>query len=270
MSIRKALPSVIAGSALLLGAGAAAAATPVNNTYVVKATIKPLKSGTRSHPRPISSTLEWDVHSQPPGQRPANVSRYSISYQGIDENTTLFKGCSTSTLSAPNATVNSCPRGSRVGSGYLIFAFGATGFTNASYNPMCASSVAVFNGGYHDLTLFVYEGQPAPGQPTQCSIPNNHVAINVKIRHSRRGLTESFSMPVELLHPAPGFDTAVIQGVIGIPVKQRVVTNRSGTRRQVGLFESYVCPPRPGRQVAITFTREDGIAHPQATRVPCP
>jgi hypothetical protein len=159
-----------------------------------------------------------------------------------------------------------------IGSGFLIFELGATGFSNAGYSPTCTSSLALFNGGHHDLTLFVYEGRPGPSQPTECAIPGGHAAIDVKIRRSGRGIREIFSMPPKLLHPARGLDTAVIQGVIRVPAKRRLLRRRIGGRiiqRPVGLFESFFCPRSHQRRVAITFTREDGGVQTSATFVRC-
>ena len=264
--MRRAL--VLTSLILFGGAGAAWAVVPVDNVYVVQAHIAPTKFGTRHHPTPISSSLGWQVSTTPSGNRPANVRSYAIYYEGIDENTTLFVGCGTSTLSTPNATVKSCPKGSEIGSGFLIFMIGASGFDNAAYNGTCTSSLALFNGGYHDLTLFVYPGQPLPGQPAECTLPGGHVAIQVNISHSRRGITETFSMPEELLHPGAGFDTAVIQASLRMTRKERLVGGRSA-RHQVGLFESFFCPPNRQRQVAMVFTREDGVTQIRTTLGHC-
>jgi hypothetical protein len=257
---------------LLGAAGAASAAASVNNTYTIAASVRPLKSGTLLHPKPISTSLEWSVGTAPPGERPANVSWYAISYRGIDENTTLFVGCRPSRLSKARATVNSCPRGSEIGTGFLIFEIGATGFNSASYIPTCTASLVLFNGGHHDLTLFVYEGHPRPDQPAECSIPGRHVAIDVHILHSRRGISETFRVPTKLLHPAPGLDTTVVHAVIHVRAKTRVVGRRSSARsgrRRIGLFESFFCPPSHRRRVSITFKREDGGVQTRTALVRC-
>jgi hypothetical protein len=263
---------VLLSAVALLAVGAVAwGAASVTNVYVVSASVTPVKSGTRHHPKPIASALEWDVSTSPPGQRPATVKRYTISYQGIHENTTLFPACATSTLARANASASSCPRGSRIGSGFLIFELGATGFSNSGYNPTCTSSLALFNGGFHDLTLLIYEGKPAPGQPTECTLPGNHVAINVNLLRTRHGVKESFRMPIELLHPVPGFDTAVIRGVIRMKAKHRVVSRMGGVRvrRRVGLFQSFFCPASHQRRVAMTFFREDGSNQTTTSLVAC-
>lgn len=256
---------VVACLGLLSAAGAAWAARTVTNVYTVKAGVRPVKPGTRQHPRPIASNLEWDVASVPAGERPANVSRYAISWQGIQEHTTLFPSCAPSRLATP---VPNCPRGSKIGSGFLILELGATGFSDSGYNPTCSLSLALFNGGHHDLTLFVYEGRPARGEPAECTIPGGHAAIRVNIRRSGRGIREAFRAPPKLMHPAQGLDTAVIKGVIRVPKKQKLVT-RGGVRRRVGLFDSFFCPRSHQRQVAMTFTREDGGVATSSTFVSC-
>lgn len=269
---RATIAGVLLSALALIGAGAASAAGSVTNIYRVTASISPVKSGTSADPRPVSSRLEWDVGTAQGSLRPGEVSRYLISYQGLDENTTLFPRCSASRLSAPNSSPYSCPAKSRIGSGFVIFQLGATGFPSAPYSPGCSSSLALFNAGHHHLTLFVYEGRPLANQPAECTIPGRHVAIKVTLHRSGAGLTEAFSFPEVLLHPAPGLDTAVVQAVLNVPAKQRVLRQRIAgqpTTRRVGLFESYFCPASHRRRVAMTFTRQDGTRQSASTFVRC-
>jgi hypothetical protein len=256
--MRKAL--MLASVVVLAGVGAGAAAASLLDIYVVTVKISTANSGGRNHPKAIASSIAWDVGSSPPGQRPAVVSHYTIFFQGIREHTTLFRGCGSSTLSMPGATPTSCPRASRIGFGYLIFELGGSGQSNESYGATCSSSLAVFNGGFHDLTLFFYKGKQRPDRPVQCTIPGGHVAVTVNISRSRRGITESFDLPQQLSHPVPGLDAAVIHGFIQVHAR---------TRHRRGLFESVSCPRSHQRQVVMTFTREDGVSSTVSVLVPC-
>jgi hypothetical protein len=272
-----ALAGVLLGWLGLAGAGAAAAAASPTNTYSLRASIKPLRSGTPARPRPVSIRLRWAIGTSPPGQRPAEVNRYAITYEGIQANPRRFPSCPESRLAQPDATVYSCPAASRIGSGYLIFELGAPEYTIPPFIPTCSSSVAVFNGGRRGLTLFVYQGHPRPGQPTECTIPGGHAAVHVRVEQTGRGLRELFTLPRSLLHPAPGLEAAVTEGALALAVKQRTLgrgaggrgTGGQGARRRVGLFESYLCPRFHRRRVAVTFTREDGVSRTAAAFVRC-
>src|SRR5947209_3371212 len=142
-------------------AGVAYAA--VNNTYVVNAKITPIKSGTKKSPRPISTTIGWTVGTSPAGQRPAVVKGYRVTVSGVQEHTTLFPGCSTSTLTSKSPSA--CPKRSKIGSGYLINQVGSSKSSSTTGNFTCRAEVSLFNGGNHDLVLYVYKGSQVSAQP---------------------------------------------------------------------------------------------------------
>lgn len=253
-------------------AGVAYAASTLTNVYVLKAKITPKKSGTATHPKTISTKLEWDVSTQPAGQRPNVVRGYKIFYEGIRENTPDFPGCGTSALSGATGSPSKCPKGSEIGSGFLIVEVGPTGQNNSSYNATCRAEVTVFNGGSHNLTLFISSGAPVGGQPSPCAIPGGHDAINANLRQSKAGISESFSVPQDLRHPANGLDAAVIRAVTDIGAKSTTIKKKVHgkiVREHVGLFESVSCAKNHQRQVAVTFTDENGVGRKRTTLVPC-
>lgn len=255
-----------------LGVAGVAYAATLTNDYVIKAKISPTRSGTPTHPKSISTRLEWDVTTSPPGRRPNVVRGYKIFYAGIRANTTDFPGCGTSRLSGSSASPGNCPKGSQIGTGYIIIEFGPTGQNASAYNGTCRAEIIVFNGGAHSLTFFVFPGSQVSGQPAPCTIPGGHAAINANIRRGRSGISEHFSVPQDLRHPAPGLDSAVIKAVLHIGAKSRTIRIRrhhKTIKEHVGLFESVACAKNHQRQVAITFTDENGQGRKRTTLVRC-
>lgn len=252
-------------------AGVAYAVVSVTNVYVVHAVVTPLNSGTPAHPNPSKVRVGWRVTAVPAGQRPVNVSRFSISLEGVHEHTTFFPGCGTSMLT--NRGPSGCPAGSLVGGGFMIVQLGPTGQSSTNYNVTCREEVSIYNGGNHNMSLYVYKGNQRPGQPVPCPVPSGgHVAINVNLVNSVNGVTENFTLPFELLHPARGADGAVIHAALGIPADSTVITrhhNHVTIHQLVGLFATVACTHNHQRQVAITFTREDGVVSTRTTLVPC-
>jgi hypothetical protein len=251
-------------------AGVAYAA--VTNVYVIGASFKPHKSGTSKHPTPVSIGLGWLVGTEFAGLRPNVVRGYHVFLEGLLENTNFFPGCDTSKLSGRKGNPGKCPRGSEIGRGDLILEIGPTGEREDQYNAECRADVLIFNGGDHNLTLYVYRGRQLAHQPAPCTIPGDHVVINVRLAHSKHGLNWNWSVPLDLLHPAPGIDAAVIYATLSVPSKEKALTRRvkgKSHHTKIGLFETYLCPHNHQRQVAITFTEEDGVGRTGTTLVAC-
>ena len=247
----------------LIAAGAAYAAATVNNNYVVAATVKPTKSGTKSNPKPSKVRVSWDVTASPTGVRPVDTRGYRIFLQGIHEQTSDFPGCGTSTLSTNGPS--GCRHGSRVGGGSFIIEFGPSGNNDTIYNVKCRWEVSIFNGGAHNFTLYIYRtNYQIYGQPPPCPIPGGHAAIDVSLSESKLGMTESFSLPLKLLHPAAGYDGSLIHANLGIPKRTKKLRGN-----EVGLLETFFCPANHQREVTITFQREDGVSTKATTLERC-
>ena len=256
---------------LLGAAGLAYAAADVTNEYVISAGVKPLKSGSTAHPRTVSRLLQWDVSTAPPGRRPANVRGYQIASVGLQQHTTQFPGCGTSRLTTRGPA--GCRKGSLIGIGYAIIEYGPTGQNNSAYNTTCRAEEDLFNGGNNNESLYIYEGSQRRGQPGPCPILGRHAVININLSQDNARMIETFSEPLSLLHPSPGFDASIIHEALAIPSYSETITIRHGgqvvSRHHVGLFESFFCPPNHQRQVAITFTREDGVSRTRTALVAC-
>lgn len=245
----------------LLALAGVAYATTVTNDYVIHAKIKPKRTG-----QPVKVRLAWDVSSTPSSSRPANTAGFRIFLQGVHEHTVDFPGCGTSTLSVHGPP--GCPTGSYIGGGNFILEFGQSGDLTNTYSPKCRWEVSIFNGGAHNLSLYIYQaGYQIFGQPPPCLVPGGHAAIDVSLTESSHGMSERFSLPPKLLHPAPGYDASLVHAQLGIPPRSTMVGRRH--RRLVGLFQTFFCPPNHQRQVEIKFTREDGFSRKATTLVSC-
>jgi hypothetical protein len=216
-------------------------------------------------PRPIGTNLKWVISTTVPGQRPAGVSTYTISILGLRQNTGDFPACGASQLSSSGPF--SCPPGSNVGSGFAIVEVGPRGHRNTG-NVQCRIDEGIFNGGQGNLILYLYSGQAVPGQPPPCHVANGSGDVNVNLSSQRKRLTASFSFPL-----ASGSSQAVLtEEALNIPATSRIITQRVGrrtVRRRVGLLESFYCPPSHRREVAITFTRQNGSTNTHRELVRC-
>lgn len=248
-------------------AGVAYAA--IQNLYTITAEIHSSGGGTPAHPKPAMVRVGWSVDTSPAGERPATVSKYSISLAGIQTANHHFRGCGTSTLDSKGPS--GCPAGAWVGGGHLIIEAGPAGTNDSVYNGRCRAEVSIFNGGDHSLSLYVYQGSQRHGAPAPCPLPGGPVTIDVSLHNFPGGLLETFTMPPDLLHIF-GTDSAVVQGVLGIPRRRKIVHRRFGHRvvvHRVGLLESTGCLPDHQRYVSMTFTREDGVSDTRRILIPC-
>ena len=260
--MRKAVMLVTVGA--LFAAGAAYAA--VTNVYVVSARITPSKSGTVAAPRPVAIGVGYTVGTAPPGSRPEVVRGYKLSFAGVEENTTFFPGCATSVLTGKGPS--KCPAGSLIGSGFQIFEVGPTGSTNTSYDIFCRAEEKLFNGGHHNLSLYVYQGPQVGGQPAPCPVTRGHETININLVNSSAGVAWNYSVPADLRHPITGVDAATTKSSLN--VLSRSTTVGSGKRkRTIGLFATFNCAHNHQRQIAITFTGEDGVGRTRTALVGC-
>src|SRR5436309_7213473 len=117
--MRKAL--LLAVAAAMAVAGIAYAAN--TNQYNVGASIKPTKSGTKKHPVTVSQLIGYFVSTASKTQNanvPTNVKSYSTVVQGIHENTNKFPACGTARLNSSTEGPSTCPKGSKVGSGFAL------------------------------------------------------------------------------------------------------------------------------------------------------
>lgn len=248
------LPPVIVVAALSL-AGIAYAAATVTNIYTISARITPVKSGTKSKPNPISQSYTWSVSTAAPGQRPAVVRGFQYAVSGIVENTDFFPACSSSTLETKGP--GGCRSGSKLGTGLFGADLAPSGDFSDTYAIPCRLNLDIFNGGSHNILL--YFSKPASGG---CPLPRP-LSVVVQYR-SGNNLIGSYSLPSALLHPTTRTDLAMTHQTFSIANKSVV---RKG--KKIGLFATNACPPNHQRQIAVTFTREDGIGRIATEHVAC-
>lgn len=261
--MRRALLLAVLGAVLV--AGVAVAATSPN--YILSVKVTPKRSGTVAKPTTIGTTFAFKVSTVPAGRRPPVVRGFHITYEGVRENTRDFKGCSTSTLTNPQKGPSACPKGSKLGSGFFMAAVGPSADTT-TISLTCRVELSIYNGGNHNLILYVY----APtGKAGECPLPSTFAIVDRLTEH-KNTLVQNFSTPAALRHPATGEDVSVLSSSLTIaPTKARVAMKVGGKKvmRTVGLFESIACPINHQRQVEATFTEENGSGRLRTANVPC-
>jgi hypothetical protein len=242
-------------------AGVALAA--VTNQYVLTANVTPTKSGTSKAPAPIGTSLGWQVSTIPAGQRPSVVRGYKISIFGVTEATTSFPGCSTSRLlsTKKGQGPSSCPGGSQAGNGFAILSVGRSSDTSASYSSRCRIDYSIFNGGHHNVVLYFFT-RSVRGQPAACPLQRPEV-VNVDLIGGK-SLVFSFSLPQDLRHPSSGVDSSVVSQTVNLPRNTTKIKSKT-----IGLFSSVACPTNHQRQIAVTFTDEQGVGRTSNRLVRC-
>jgi hypothetical protein len=254
---------LLAALAALTVTGVAYAATTVSNKYVIKGKVTPVKSGTKKHPRPVGAQISYTVTTSPTGYRPNPVEKFKVVVQGAQEHTNVFPACSTSRLLDPTQGPNTCPTGSKVGTGFFISKIGPSS-NQHKVLLTCRAELSAYNGGNHSLVFYIYKGTQVSGQPQPCPLPTSY-AIHVALKRKGRNLVATYSAPAALLHPASGQDAAVSSSSLSLPVQKKKIT-KHGKKVKVGLFETTLCPLNGQRQIALTFTQENGKSR-TATRV---
>jgi hypothetical protein len=246
-------------------AGAAYAAKSVQNVYVFtpKTKVKPLKAGSKQHPVPISSVLEYKTTTKPKGSRPFVVQKIKIKFQDVQAHTNLFPACGTSTLNTKGPS--GCKKGSQIGSGSFTAEIGSS--KNQSQVALtCHPSVTVFNGGNNTITYYVASNNPS--DPAACHAASP-IAFSATLKQQGKNLVQTLVIPAAVRHPAPGFDAAAVDTIVNLPVKKRTIKHKK-TKTTVGLFESIGCPPNHQRQISAVFTTEhNGTSTPVTKLVAC-
>ena len=258
-------------AALLVLGAAGVALADTTNTYVLFGSVTPVKSGSGKHGVSVAIRFGYKAGTQPAGQRPAPVVGYKISFEGVRQNTGFFPACGTSEISAHGP--DSCPKGSEIGGGHLIAEIGPSANTAANYQSKCRAEIRLFNGGNNNLTMYIYKGKPVVGQPGPCRVANGHAEINIDLLQSDNGVSEVFSIPKALRHPAKGITASVIYVEISTQNRRTIYTTGKGSHTKhfhVGLFVTYFCPPNHQRQIAATFTAEGSqTVRTRTVLVPC-
>lgn len=230
----------------------------VSNVYVVRGKISPLKSGTKAHPVPISTTISYTVTTVPKGQRPNIVKTLQITVQGVQAHTNDFKACSTSRLNDPTEGPSTCPKGSLIGSGYFIAEIGPSS-SQKTVSLTCRADVKLYNGGAGTLSYYAYARAGVKGE-----CPLTPMAFAATVKNTAQGLQQTINIPAPIRHPGATTDAAAIKAVVSVPLSTTKVKGKT-----VGLTESIACPVNHQRQIKVRFTLENGKAQLVTRDVPC-
>jgi hypothetical protein len=249
----------LAVTVLMLSLAAVAYAQTQTNTYTVTGSTSPTNAGTSSSPRNLSVKFGYTVGEQA-GLRPSPVKKYSIRFAGLRVNTAAFPKCSASTLDSRGE--RGCPAGSKVGSGFIKNATGATS-NKADRSIACNAALSVYNAGANKAVIYV-NGSPNSSNPnTRCAI---ELAAPIPARFIRSaGATAlEFTVPPSLLHPLPTLDNAVTS--VTSTISGRTRTYRG---KKVSFFQSIGGCVNNKRNITVTFTPESGTASRAQRLAPC-
>jgi hypothetical protein len=241
-------------------AGTAYAATVVTQVYVVSAKLTK-KSGTKAHPKPLAASIGYTVKPTPPGDRPNVVKTVVTTIAGVRVHPNAFPTCSTSKLNSGGPST--CPKGSQVGTGFLIAEVGLASDPSSKLLT-CRVDLTVYNGGGNSLSYYVYSN---PSHANECqSSQVKPIAFAVKAQLKGTTLVQTVNVPFSVRHPGnnSSLDAATIQVSVTIPAKTRKLKGKT-----VGLTESVACPANHKRHVSLKFTSESGKSQTATANAAC-
>jgi hypothetical protein len=243
------LKLLVVASVAVLTLTAVAYAAQVN-TYTVTGKTSPAKSGSKAKPVPIGLSFGYTVGEQS-GGRPSPVKRYTIGFYGMQSNGGLFPKCTAAQINAKQDD-GGCPKGSEVGSGYILNAAGNSADPTDTSIP-CNLNLTIYNAGQGRAALFLKGGPTIPVQGKACVITINQ-AIDAKYVSvfGGKGQALQFDVPANLLHPIGGVDNAVTN--VSSTIKKLTVKSKGKTR---GYYESVGCQAAK-RPISVDFLTEAG------------
>jgi hypothetical protein len=226
------------------------------NTYDLSASTSPTRAGSKSRPVPVSIRFAFTVN-EASGLRPGVVETYRIRFNGLRVNTRGFATCSLSRMNQDNS-IDRCPRGSIVGTGFIE---NATGGSNdkSDTSIQCNAQLWVVNSGRNRGAIFVKGSQASTNPRTRCAVDLG-APIPVRFANTSSATTLTFTVPHSLRHPLGTFDNAV---------KRVTATIRRVTRRGRGFYEAVGGCRNNRRQVSVTFTQESGQVGTARTNARC-
>jgi hypothetical protein len=257
--------SVLAVLVALVVAAVAYAQGGVTNTYSVQAKVSPTKVGKPKKPVPVGLSFNYQV-GEVSGNRPSPVTKYSILIVGGRVNTNAFPKCSQKQLQASGGKAK-C-RKAAVGSGSVVNNTGAT--TDPSDKSItCNLALTVYNAG-NSKGLLLLEGGPGQGGNKECPIEfgTSNGVIPANYVRKGGGTALEFTVPDNLLHPAPGLDNSVVDTRSTIKKLTKTV-GKGKKRRKIGYYESIGgCKANKGT-VRVSFTGENGQTQNASASFPC-
>jgi hypothetical protein len=253
--MRKLLLAVTLG---LVAALAVAGMAGAVNTYVISiGKTTPDKPGSPS--KPVAAKVDFGYKvGDTENLRPSVINRYFIAAEGIKYFPQAAKKCTFAQADESPAYNRKC-KAAVVGNGTIANAFGASNDrTGKAPCDVKLTLINISNGtgvtkkrggiairidtGPPDCPLDIHGSLPAP-------------IFDVKLD----GIPSSeyrFTVPDNLVHPAPGVDNSVIDVVSHIPKKVKTIKIK-GKKRKVS-FASSVGRKGKKRTLRVTFVSEDG------------
>jgi hypothetical protein len=243
------LKLLVVASVAVLAFTAVAYAAQVN-TYTVTGKTSPAKPGAKKNPVAIGLDFNYAIGEQA-GLRPSPVQRYTIGFYGMQSNGGLFPKCTAATINGKQSD-SACPKGSAVGSGYIINSAGSTA-DPTDKSVSCNLNLTIYNSGQGKAAIFLQGGPTVTVQGKPCVISINQ-AIDAKYvsAFGGKGQALQFDVPANLLHPIPGLDNAVVQ--VQSTIKKLTVKSKGKSR---GYYESIACKGGK-RPISVDFLSEAG------------
>jgi hypothetical protein len=251
---------ILAVAVLGLLAFATVAFAVQENEYTVNGKVTPTKAGTKKKPVPIGLNFGYTV-SEKTGKRPALIDKYKIHFAGLQVNSAVAKTCTAAKIDAAQSA-SVCPKGSLIGTGDVENQSGSSTDENAN-TITCHLELSVFNSGKNKAALFL-EGGPSSDPAQNCPLTVAK-AIDANFVRDAKGTALVFNVDDQLLHPAPGFDNAVV--LVKSTIKKLTKKIKGKTR---GYFESIGGCTNKKRAITVTFTPNNGTPSQKAQAlVPC-
>jgi|GEM_PF-6437565 len=260
--MRKAL--LLIPVAVLAVAGIAYAAN--SNVYTVSAGIKPMKSGTKKNPKPISLAITYNIASSNSKAIPTNVKTYKTFIQQIIAKTNNFPACGTSRINNSHQGPSTCRKGSLIGGGWAIVdVYPSNRPALKAYGSKCSLQLSIYNGGNHTFSLYLFSGNKEDGY-NPCK-PKKKQAFVEQFSSNGNGLTGTFTIPATFRSAGKNV-WVIVRLHMTISVKTTKV-GKKPHRTTIGLLDSVGCPANHQRQVKVTFTATDGTSGTATRLVPC-
>ncbi|HWV84460.1 MAG TPA: hypothetical protein VNZ62_03365 [Capillimicrobium sp.] len=250
--------SLAAGVGVLAcGLAASAAFAQQVNQYAVQGSVSPNRGATKAKPLPVQLKFAFQV-KEAAGQRPSPIKTYAIGFYGGHSNGALFPKCTAAQINAAQSD-RRCPRGSKVGSGFVRNIAGATS-DPSDQSLKCDLKLTIYNAGANRAALYL------AGDPPDCVIPI-HQALDARYvsAFGGKGQALEFSVPDNLLHPVAGLDNSQIDVTSTIDRVTRRVRGR--TRGYLEINQR--CPRSRTAPIQVEFTSEAGQRETTKSTVRC-
>jgi hypothetical protein len=232
-----------------------------DNTYTVSGGVVPTKVGTKKKPTPVKLTFGYTV-GEKSQNRPALIDQYDIFFENGQVNSAFFPQCSAAKIDQDQGDAN-CPKGSLMGTGNVENKAGATADETAD-SLTCHLDLKVYNAPNQHAALYLKGGPNDPrGADKSCPLEVNK-AIDARYVKRATGTSLVFNVDQTLLHPAPGFDNAVV--LVDSVIRKATKKVKGKTR---GYFES-AGKCRNGKSgIKVTFHQVNGTSQSVTSSAKC-